>query len=187
MKEGRKETKSGVEVGPVKVSLSYNSNKQTKKLGVDMQKHSNNHNDNHNNNHNNNYALKFQTCHSHYDAVRTVTKKKTMYIACRCGNEKIGTKNQSRSDKLRETHRLRKKQKRQIKKKPTDSGKSRSNKSRKTHRLRKKQKRQIKKKTWILKQGTTRAEIPNLLSTIRTFQDTETKTDRRSCSVFDKG
>ena len=63
-------------------------------------------------------------------------------------NEKKPTDSEKRrSDKSRETHRLGKKQKRQIKKNPTDSEKSRSDKSRKTHRLGKKQKRQIKKKT----------------------------------------
>ena len=128
------------------------------------------------------YALKLRTaCYGYcvrWDS-RAINIKKIKKLAieithsninCTC-EEKTRKKSRdsekSRSDTSRETYRLRKKQKRQIKKKPTDSGKSRSDKSRKSHRLGKKQKRQIKKKTQILKRGPTREEISNLPSIIR--------------------
>ena len=158
----------------------------------------------------NRYTFTLRTlCHSHHDDVRAVTKKKISYIGCsfEIENEKKPTDSEkSRSDKSREIHRLRKKQKRQIKKTPTDSEKSRSDKSRRTHRLGKKQKQQFKKKTQIFKRGPTRDEISNLLSMIRNrkkinpFKKTRTKNltsaalkqarvwlGRRSLFVFDNG
>ena len=180
VKEGRKETEGRVEVGTLTITIGHSNNKQTKKLEVGMHKHSSN---------NNYYALKLQT-YGNYVRLdsRTRSINKLAFETCENKTQKNSRDSEkSRSDKSRETHRLGKKQKRQIKKKPTDSEKSRSEKSRKTHRLGKKQKRQIKKETQTLKRGPTRAEIPNFLSIIRTFQDTETKTDRRSCYVFDNG
>ena len=62
MKEGRKESESGVKVGAVTVTVGYN-NKQTKKLEIGKTYIMHNHS-------NNNYALKLRTlCYGNCDFI----------------------------------------------------------------------------------------------------------------------
>ena len=114
MKEGRKETESGLEVGTATVTVGYN-NKQTKKIEVGkayiLHKHSSHYR----------CALKLRTsCYGNYIRTRSIKtcEKKTRK------NSRDSEK--SRSDKCRETHNLEKK--------------TEASNQEKTHRLGKKQK-----------------------------------------------
>ena len=110
----RKEGRSGVEVGTDTVIVGYNSNKQTKKLGIGKTY----------NKHEQKRTYNTITT-THWDAHHTSASTTFMLSKIKITwRTKFGKK-------LNNNHRNRKKKMRQSKKKPTEMVKSRSDKSRK--------------------------------------------------------